>query len=169
MGMRTGFRVLAVVVLAALPGLLSACNDAAGPEASAPASSGPQAAEPSASASSSAASVPGDPAVWAVGPNEKLQQSSTSFLAVVWRAGCNGGQTGQVLAPTIRKNESEIVVTFSVTPQQTGPATCPGNNEVTYKIDLGEPLGRRALVDGQCVGNEGKPGFCREGSVRFKS
>ncbi|MEV6488573.1 hypothetical protein AB0M20_08055 [Actinoplanes sp. NPDC051633] len=154
--------------MAALPGLLSACNDAARPEADAPASSAPPAAEPSASASSSAASVPGDPALWVVGPNEKLQQSSTSFLAVVWREGCNGGRTGQVLAPIIRKTESEIVVTFSVTPKQTGAATCPGNNEVTYEVDLGEPLGVRALVDGQCVGNESKPGFCREGSVRFK-
>jgi hypothetical protein len=103
-----------------------------------------------------------------VGPNEKLQPSSTSFLAVVWRQGCNGGRTGQVLAPTIQKTESEIVVTFSVTPKQTGAAACPGNNEVTYKVDLGEPLGGRALVDGQCVGNEAKSGFCREGSVRFK-
>ena len=112
----------------------------------------------------------GDPAVWNLKPDQSLEVSSTTFTALVSRLGCNGGVTGQVLAPEIRMSGSEVVVTFSVAPKQPGPATCPGNDEVSYQVDLGEPLQGRAIVDGQCLpGREAATTvFCASGPTRFR-
>jgi hypothetical protein len=67
-------------------------------------------------------------------------------------------------------SESEVVVTFSVVPKQPGPAGCPGNDEISYEVDLGEPLQGRAIVDGQCLrGREAATtAFCASGSTRFR-
>jgi hypothetical protein len=92
----------------------------------------------------------GDAAKWRLMPGQDLQKSSTKFTALVWRLACNGGVTGQVLAPTIHKSESQIVVTFRVAAQEPGAKTCNGNNEVPVEVDLGEPMQGRTLVDGQC-------------------
>jgi hypothetical protein len=115
-------------------------------------------------------STRGDPAVWFLGLDQELQESTTTFTALVSRLGCNDGVTGQVLEPEIRMSESEVVVTFSVAPKQPGPATCPDNDEVSYEVDLGEPLGARALVDGQCLpgGEAATTSFCRPGATRFR-
>jgi len=49
---------------------------------------------------------------------------------------------------------SEIVVTFSVKRRDpNGFSSCQGNREVPYEVQLSEPIGDRALVDGAC-----KPG-----------
>jgi hypothetical protein len=114
------------------------------------------------------ASPGGDAAVWFLGPDQKLRDSSTRFVAVVSRLGCNGGVTGEVLAPEIRRGESEIVVTFAVDPRQPGPAPCQGNDPVPYEVDLGEPLGHRSLVDGECLarGEAVSTSFCSSGARR---
>jgi hypothetical protein len=67
-------------------------------------------------------------------------------------------------------NESEVVVTFIVAAKRPGAASCPGNDQVSYEVDLGEPLQDRTLVDGQCLpGGEGATtAFCASGSTRFK-
>ncbi|SBV29526.1 hypothetical protein GA0070620_5103 [Micromonospora krabiensis] len=65
---------------------------------------------------------------------------------------------------------SEVVVTFSVAPKQPGAAACPGNNQVSYEVDLGELLRDRALVDGQCLPDGEAPttSFCATGPTRFR-
>jgi hypothetical protein len=73
-----------------------------------------------------------------------------------------------VLAPVIQAGESEIVVTFVVTPQQTGAAECLGNNAVSYQVELGEPLRDRALVDGQCLEGQAAAQICGDDATRFK-
>ena len=67
-------------------------------------------------------------------------------------------------------SESEVVVTFSVLPKQSGAADCPSNDQVSYEVDLGEPLRARALVDGQCLpgGAAATASFCVPDSVRFR-
>jgi hypothetical protein len=105
-----------------------------------------------------------------VGPDQSVQKSSTKFTALVSRLGCNSGVTGQVLAPEIQMSESEVVVTFSVAPRQPGPATCPGNDQVSYEVDLGEPLGNRAFIDGHCLpgGEAATTSLCVPDSTRFR-
>ncbi|MFG1674724.1 hypothetical protein [Micromonospora sp. NPDC049282] len=67
-------------------------------------------------------------------------------------------------------SESEVVVTFSVAPKPPGAAACPGNNQVSYEVNLGELLRDRALVDGQCLpdGEAVTTSFCATGPTRFR-
>lgn len=112
----------------------------------------------------------GDAAVWELAPDQRLQPSSTTFTALVSRLGCSSGVTGEVLAPEIRLTESEVVVIFSVAPLEARSGTCQGNDQVPYQVELGEPLGDRALVDGECLpGREAATtSFCMPDSVRFR-
>ena len=161
----TRTRLFSVLLWTSLTALTSACG--AVPESSKTISGTTTEAEPHTSAK---ASAPGDAAVWTLKSDQTLQGSSTKFTALVSRLGCNSGATGQVSAPQLRISESEIVVTFAVAPKGPGPATCLGNDEVAYEVDLREPLQGRALVDGQCLpgGEAENTSFCTPGSTRFK-
>jgi hypothetical protein len=65
---------------------------------------------------------------------------------------------------------AEVVVTFSVAPQQLGAADCQGNDQIPFEVDLGEPLQGRALVDGQCLpgGEAATTSFCVPDATRFR-
>jgi hypothetical protein len=112
---------------------------------------------------------PGDPAVWYTDPQQDLRPESTTVTALVSRMACNNGVTGEVLAPKIDMGPSEIVITFQVAPKQPGEATCPSNAGVPYEVDLGEPIGQRTLVDGECLGDDGAKttAFCQPNATRF--
>lgn len=111
----------------------------------------------------------GAAAVWVGGPDQELGPSSTVFTALVSRLGCNSGVTGEVLSPDIRVTESDVIVTFSVAPERSGAADCQGNDQVPYEVSLPEPLGDRALVDGQCLdgGEAGTTSFCQPDGTRW--
>ncbi|WP_139217883.1 hypothetical protein [Micromonospora phaseoli] len=162
----TRLRLASVLVWASLATLTAACGAAANEPSNA--RSG-EISEPQ-SSTSTPLIAGGDAAVWSLGPDQSLQRSSTKFIALVSRLGCNSGVTGQVLAPEIHKSESEVVVAFSVAPKQPGAAACPGNDQVPYEVDLGEPLRDRALADGQCLPGGGAvtTSFCATGPTRFR-
>jgi hypothetical protein len=161
----TRLRYVAALTSTFLVAVTAACD--AAPEPTTAESGDASQVAPSASAP---LRVPGDPATWMLRPGQLPQQSSTGFTALVTRLGCNGGVTGQVLAPEIQLSTSEVVVTFEVAPKQTGSATCPGNDEVAYEVDLGEQLRGRALVDGQCLpgADARRTAFCSAGPTRFR-
>jgi hypothetical protein len=165
MTMSTRWRLASVLVWASLTAMTGACQTAAEPSTATPAET------PETGASTSATtSAPGDAATWQLGPEQSLQSTSTGFTALVSRLGCNGGVTGQVLAPEIHPSQSEIVVTFRVAPKEPGAAPCPSNNQVPYEVDLGEPLRGRAVVDGQCLpgGEAADTADCADGPTRFR-
>ena len=108
---------------------------------------------------------PGDAATWQLKPGHSLQGPSTTFTALVTRARCNGGVTGQILPPEVSATESEVVVTFFVAAQQKTLAECPGNDQVPYEVVLDEPLQGRALMDGECLGGKAAT---LDGCTRFK-
>ncbi|MBB5867131.1 hypothetical protein F4553_000510 [Allocatelliglobosispora scoriae] len=151
--MTTRLHLVSILTWTSLAAVLPACS----------------ATTPSAPARSAASSTEGDAAVWTLEPGQSPQRSSTKFRALVTRLGCNGGVTGQVSAPRIRTSESEVVVTFTVAPKQLGAATCPGNDQVPYEVVLGEPLGGRSLVDGECLPGEqaATTSFCYPDAIRF--
>ena len=157
--------LVSVLVWTSLVALMSACE--AVPEPPAAGSSTSSEPGPRTSATTSAR---GDAAVWFLKPDQRLQGSSTKFTALVSRLGCSGGVTGQVLAPEIRRTGSEVVVTFTVAPKQSRAATCPGNDQVSFEVDLGEPLQGLALVDGQCLpGGEARTtSFCAPDATRYR-
>lgn len=89
-------------------------------------------------------------AVWrpAIGGVPDPRASTVDVL--VTRVSCNSGVTGDVVAPSVQDIGDRVVVTFEVTPEvQAG--TCPSNDWVPYRIELGGPLGGRRLVDGRCL------------------
>ena len=127
------------------------------------------------------ARVRGDPAVWMTAAGwaaanylapvaEEVTSESSAFTAQVTRLGCSSGVTGEVLSPEIVSSESEIVVTFSVDslPQDVD-YECPGNDQVPYVVELGEPIGARQLVDGACLpgGAAETTTLCADGAVRW--
>ena len=146
MKVMTRFRLASVLLWTCLAALMPACGAVTEP------STAPSGRASEIEANTSAkTSAGGDAAVWFLKPDRRLQRSSTRFTALVSRLGCNGGVTGKVSAPEIHLTESEVVVTFTVVLKQPGAAACPGNDQVSYEVDLGEPLQGRALVDGQCL------------------
>lgn len=58
--------------------------------------------------------------------------------------------TGTVNDPTVDAAENEIVITFTVSPGDPAGADCQGNDQVEYVVELDDPVGNRALVDGAC-------------------
>lgn len=115
--------------------------------------------EPS-DATSQAPAVDGAPAVWELQADQQLTASSTGFAVLVSRLDCNSGVTGEVLTPDVEIGDAEIVVTFEVAPDDAGAADCQGNEWVPYEVTLDEPIGDRALIDGQC-----RPGGAAEDTV----
>jgi len=111
-----------------------------------------------------------DPAVWQVAPGEKLSAESTSFTAQVYRVGCNSGVDGDPDPPVVELRDNEIVITFEVQPHSSG-GDCQGTMGVPYDVALGEPLGNRTLVDGECRegGNASSTSFCAKDGVRFRN
>ena len=85
-----------------------------------------------------------DPALPKPGPD------SQTFVALVTERECASGQSseGRVVGPDILDAGDELLVTFAVRPLGGDLQTCPGNPPTRVRVDLGEPLGDRILVDG---------------------
>lgn len=110
----------------------------------------------------------GSTAVWTVDDTAPPRADSDSFKALVTRVECSGGQTGEVLEPQVIVEGERIVVTFTVAPLPEGGYPCPGNDQVPYTVQLGEPIGQRTLVDGACLSGEAaSTSFCEEGPTRW--
>lgn len=108
-------------------------------------------------------------ATWVVGPDQQLTGETTRFTAVVSRVGCSSGVQGEPQAPEISYTESEVQITFRISPRIDN-GTCRGTAGVPFEVELSEPLGDRSLVDGEC-----RPGsaawataFCLEEGVRYR-
>lgn len=59
-------------------------------------------------------------------------------------------------------------MTFRVTPGEPSAASCPGNELVPYRLELPEPLGDRALVDGVCDEDDDTYAYCASNGVRHR-
>ena len=107
--------------------------------------------------------------MWTLAPGAEVAAQSTEFVVSVTRLGCSGGITGTVLKPTQEVTDSQVTITFEVASLGSGDFTCLGNDEVPYKVVLDEPLGDRALVDGQCAAGKeaATTSFCEDGGVRW--
>lgn len=110
-------------------------------------------------------------AVWELKPGQPLTASSTRFTAFVSRLGCNSGMTGALLAPDVEIRTADVVLTFQVEPGDPRGGNCQGNNRVPYEVELSEPIGDRALVDGQCLpGREAEhTSFCEPDGNRWSA
>ncbi len=108
----------------------------------------------------------GDAATWTV-IDGAITSETQQFEALVTRLECAGGVTGNVLEPDISLGSDSVTIEFAVEPIDDGPQLCPGNNPVAVNVDLGEPIGDRSLVDGQCSSEAASTSFCADGGLRW--
>lgn len=110
-------------------------------------------------------------AVWSLAPGQSITEESTGFLAAVVRVECNSGGPSMVVEPQIDRDRHQVTVTFRVTPPAgPGAQTCQGTAPILHRVDLGEPLGARDLVDGQCAADAAVAGtsHCAPTDVRHR-
>lgn len=89
-------------------------------------------------------------AEWAFDPAQPRPDATTQvFDALVTEMSCNSGQPadGRVVGPQIVTSADRVLVIFAVRPRP-GIHDCPSNPSTRIKVDLGEPLGERKLLDG---------------------
>lgn len=90
-------------------------------------------------------------ATWVLDAGDRaLTPASTTFFALVTERDCASGRAaiGRILGPTIAFLDDRILVAFGVRPQTGGGAhTCQGNPPVPIRVELGQPIGDRMLVD----------------------
>jgi len=90
------------------------------------------------------------PAEWAFDPEQPKPGPATQvFDVLVTELSCNSGQPadGRIVGPQIVKSADTVLLIFAVRPRP-GGHTCPSNPSTSVKVDLGEPLGDRKLLDG---------------------
>lgn len=96
----------------------------------------------------------GDPASWAIDPAAPPSRDDSTVAVLVTGLTCRGGERTRVLRPGVVITDSKVEITFSVERPETAPGqtleTCPGTEAVPYEVQLGQPVRRRALVDGIC-------------------
>lgn len=97
--------------------------------------------------------VPGpsdaEPAPFEPADDADLSAQSTSIEVLVNERGCAGDQPaeGRIPTPRVVADEDRVVVTVSVIPLP-GPQDCGDTPDTPFTIELDEPLGDRALLDG---------------------
>lgn len=89
------------------------------------------------------------PATWRLSPDEAPTSDSRTIRVLLTERACASGRSpeGRVLEPQIEYRVDAIFITLRVR-SRAGAQECPGNPEYPLTIELGEPLGDRALVDG---------------------
>lgn len=109
-------------------------------------------------AGSVSTSPPAEPVLsigrWGLEPTMLPGPNDRSISIGVWEVPCSGGRdiSDKVLPPEVSYERSRVVVTIFLEPLPTlGPneaLTCPLAPPVPYELELSEPLGDRALLDG---------------------
>jgi heat shock protein HslJ len=98
---------------------------------------------------------------WGLEAGELPGPDDRSIGIGVWEVPCSGGRDigDKVLPPQVSYEPLRVVVTIFLEPLPTlGPneaLTCPLAPPVPYELELSEPLGDRALVDGNRTGGGG--------------
>jgi hypothetical protein len=90
-------------------------------------------------------------ATWVLAANQDGNATTSEFEVLVTRTGCNGDVTGDVLPPEVERHSAQVVLTFTVKPDEPSLAPCPGNAAVRYRVHLDEPQDEARLVDGYCM------------------
>ncbi len=107
-------------------------------------------------------------ATWDLANDQSPDSATTAVTVDVTRLGCNSGETGTVNDPDIEMTDTQVVITFTVSPGEPSAANCQGNNPVSYDVELPEALGERFLVDGACDLTEAtSTAPCQPSGVRY--
>jgi hypothetical protein len=91
-------------------------------------------------------------AMFRVAPGQQLTPEMTEVEVLVTELGCNSGQDarGRVRVERIVPGDSSVIVVMATAPRD-GAQECPDNPETPFLLELPEPLGDRALLDGYSI------------------
>lgn len=89
-----------------------------------------------------------EPAVWFLPAGSTLDPAATSVEVLVDEQGCTSGEgaAGNTAEPVVELTGNEVRIAVS-TYIRKGGQNCPGHPLAPLVVELGEPLGSRALVD----------------------
>jgi hypothetical protein len=87
-----------------------------------------------------------------VAPNEGLEPTATEIAVLVTERACNSGEDarGRIVVAAIEEDDQSVTVTLAVRPRG-GGQDCPSNPETPFVVELPEPLGNRAMLDGSTI------------------
>ncbi len=100
-----------------------------------------------------------EPARWELAPGQQLTRDVRTFEVLVTEQACASGQSpeGRIMPAAAIYLETSIIVIFGVRPLP-GAQTCQGNPSLMVTLELDEPLGDRALLDGSALPAEPRGG-----------
>jgi hypothetical protein len=93
-------------------------------------------------------------ATWTLAMDEPMPPpDATGFVALVSETECTSGRpaAGRILPPVIVREPTRVLVVFAVRPPPPMPGgleACPAPPPTPVRVELGEPLGKRELLDG---------------------
>ena len=94
-----------------------------------------------------------DPAPWWTDPAKPAPTDrSTEIHGLVLEKACSSGKSpeGRVDTPRVEYDDTSVTATFEIR-RLPGAQDCTGNQPFPVTIELGEPLGKRTLLDGAFI------------------
>jgi hypothetical protein len=93
------------------------------------------------------------PADVSLDPGAAPDAGSTQLALLVTERDCNSGEDaeGRVELLSLEETDTAVIVRVAVRPHAEGAFTCQSNPPTPFTLDLSEPLGERALLDGTFV------------------
>lgn len=94
----------------------------------------------------------GNAATWATDPSSAPDPAASELAIQIMERNCANGEPpqGREIVPVEVAESDRVAITVLVEPV-TGVVDCPGNPWYPVMVDLGEPLGDRALYDGSTL------------------
>lgn len=92
---------------------------------------------------------------WRLDPSgPQLSAETTTVPVIVNERECTGGQEigDRLLGPQVVMTETRVLVAFAAERPEGDAFTCPSNPDMSYVVELPEPLGDRELVEGLKIG-----------------
>jgi hypothetical protein len=93
---------------------------------------------------------------WRLAPGEPSDATATTLDVVVSERECVSGQAvgDRLLGPQVVMTEDALRMAFAAEPPPGDAFDCPSNPEALVTVELPEPLGERAVIEGLAIGIE---------------
>ncbi|MEH3076702.1 MAG: hypothetical protein PGN11_08455 [Quadrisphaera sp.] len=84
---------------------------------------------------------------WSLPLNARVDPASTSVTILVEEQGCSSGQVPSIAKPQVELGATSVTIAVRTRERVALTQSCQSNPGTPYEVDLGEPLGDRALID----------------------
>jgi len=84
---------------------------------------------------------------WSLPVDSHVDPASTSVTILVQEQGCSSGQVPSIAKPQVELGATSVTIAVRTRERLALTQSCQSNPGEPYEVDLGEPLGDRALID----------------------